>query len=207
LTGSGQIVEAARRMGQGRKARRCRVVWQYKFSRHKHDDKSINALMDKAERVAAGEIPLKRTRFLKVAGATKTVDQALIDRARRIAGLKGYVTNVPASQMTGQQVVDAYNDLYQVELSFRMAKSDLKARTVFHHLRDSIETHLTIVFAALAVSRRLQAATGVTIKKLVQTLRPVRSAVVETNGQRFTIDPDIPPPAQRILDAITATGH
>ena len=47
----------------------------------------------------------------------------------------------------------AYHDLYQVERSFRMAKSDLADRPIFHRLHDSIEAHLTIVFAALAGSR------------------------------------------------------
>ena len=45
--------------------------------------------------------------------------------------------------MDGERVVAAYHDLYQVERSFRMAKSDLAARPVFHRLRDSIEAHLT----------------------------------------------------------------
>ena len=40
-------------------------------------------------------------------------------------------------------MIDAYHDLYQVERSFRMAKSDLRARPVFHHQRDAIEAHLT----------------------------------------------------------------
>jgi len=53
-----------------------------------------------------------------------------------------------------------------------MSKTDLRARPMFHHKRESIEAHLTIVFAALAVSRYLQQRTGVSIKKLVQTLRP-----------------------------------
>jgi hypothetical protein len=45
-----------------------------------------------------------------------------------------------------------------------------------------------VVFAALAVARHLQDATGVTIKKLVQTLRAARSATIEINGQRLTLD-------------------
>ena len=74
--------------------------------------------------------------------------------------MKGYVTNIDPDTMTGEQVVAAYHDLYQVERSFRMTKSDLAARPIFHRLRDSIEAHLTIVFAALAVSREAQARTG-----------------------------------------------
>ena len=62
--------------------------------------------------------------------------------------------------MDGPAVVAAYHDLYQVERSFRMTKSDLAARPMFHRLEDSIEAHLTIVFAALAVSREAQARAG-----------------------------------------------
>jgi hypothetical protein len=39
-----------------------------------------------------------------------------------------------------------------LEKSFRMAKSDLQARPIYHRIRDSIGAHLTIVFAALAIS-------------------------------------------------------
>ena len=89
--------------------------------------------------------------------------------------MKGYVTNIGPETMTGEQVVAAYHDLYQVERSFRMTKTDLAARPVFHRLRDSIEAHLTIVFAALAVSREAQARTGFSINKIVKTLRPLRT--------------------------------
>ena len=73
---------------------------------------------------------MAKARFVKVTGATKELDQGLIERARQLAGLKGYVTNLLATTMDGQGVIDAYHDLYQVECSFRMAKSDLRARPV-----------------------------------------------------------------------------
>jgi transposase len=104
-------------------------------------------------------------------------------------------------------VVAAYHDLWQVEKSFRMAKSDLRARPMFHHEHESIEAHLTIVFAALAVSRHLQQLTGVSIKNIVRTLRTVRSATVRLGGQEITLEPDIPPAAAEILDRLPAGGH
>ena len=81
-------------------------------------------------------------------------------------------------------MVTAYHDLYQVERSFRMTKTDLAARPVFHRLRDSIEAHLTIVFAALAVSREAQARTGVSINKIVKTLQPLRTATIAASRSR-----------------------
>jgi len=103
--------------------------------------------------------------------------------------------------------VTAYHELYQVERSFRMTKSDLAARPIFHRIRDSIEAHLTIVFAALAVSREAQARTGVSIKKIIQTLRPLRSATISLGTQQITAPPRIPDQAQAILDDLTQGGH
>jgi transposase len=206
----GQILESARVMGTGAAARSRRVVYQWSFKRNKRDDRTINLMIAKAEKIATGQVPLKKARFLKVSGATKELDQATIDRARQLAGLKGYVTNLPLDTMTGQAVISAYHDLWQVEASFRMVKSDLRARPVFHHQRDAIEAHLTVVFAALAIARYLTATTGVSIKKIVRTLRPLRSAVISINGNEITADPVITPEAREILDRlppITAAGH
>ena len=57
-------------------------------------------------------------------------------------------------------MIGAYHQLWQIEKSFRMSKYDLRARPIYHHQRDSIEAHLTIVMAALAVANRIEAATG-----------------------------------------------
>jgi transposase len=109
--------------------------------------------------------------------------------------------------MDGPAVVAAYHELYQVERSFRMAKSDLAARPMFHRIRDSIEAHLTIVFAALAVSREAQTRTGVSIKKIVQALRPLRTATISLGNQQIIAPPRIPDHAQVILDDLAKSGH
>ncbi|MDC5697803.1 IS1634 family transposase [Intrasporangium calvum] len=194
-------------MGVGKNARDRRVVYQWSFKRYQHDNRAINKMVERAEKVADGSRPLKKDRFVRFTDTATEVDWALVERARYLAGLKGYVTNIPQATMSGGQVVAAYHDLYQVERSFRMAKSDLAARPMFHRLRDSIEAHLTIVFAALAVSREAQARTGLSIKKILQTLRPLRSATISLGGQQVTAPPQIPDDAQRILDDLAAGGH
>ena len=108
--------------------------------------------------------------------------------------------------MGGAAVVAAYHELYQVERSFRMAKSDLAARPMFHRIRDSIETHLTVVFA-LAASPEAQDRTGVSIKKIIQTLRPLRSATISLGQQQITAPPRIPDAAQAILNDLAQGGH
>ena len=158
-------------------------------------------MITRAEKITTGAAPLAKARFVKLTGATKELDQDLIDRARQLAGLKGYVTNLPPATLGGQGVIDAHHDLYQVEHTFRMAKSDLRARPVFHHDRDAIEAHLTVVFAALAVARELQARTGVNLKKLVQTLRPLRTVTIDIDGHTITAKPHLTDNAERTLAA------
>ena len=186
-------------MGTGKAARARRVIYQYKFKRYEHDNRAINAMVTRAEKITTGATAMAKARFVKVTGATKELDQGLIDRARQLAGLKGYVTNLPATTMDGQGVIDAYHDLYQVERSFRIAKNDLRARPVFHHQREAIEAHLTVVFAALAVARALQVATGVSLKKLVHTLRPLRTVTIDIAGHTIAAKPHLTEDAQQIL--------
>ena len=49
---------------------------------------------------------------------------------------------------------------WQIEKAFRMSKHDLQARPIYHRLRDSIEAHLSIVLAAIAVSHRIETQTS-----------------------------------------------
>ncbi len=204
---TGRPSRRPRTMGICNHIRERRVVYEYSFKRSQHDNRAINKMIERAEAVAAGTRPLKKDRFVKITNAVKGVDWDLVERARYLAGLKGYITNIDASTMDGPNVVTAYHELYQVERSFRMAKSDLAARPMFHRIRDSIEAHLTIVFAALAVSREAQARTGVSIKKIVQTLRPLRTATISLGHQQITAPPRIPDHAQAILHQLAEGSH
>ena len=62
------------------------------------------------------------------------------------------------------------------------------------------------MFTALAVARHLQDATGTTIKKIVQTLRTIRSATIEINGQRLTLEPDLTDTTHTIINRLEP-GH
>jgi hypothetical protein len=100
---------------------------------------------------------------VQLSGATKSVNRQLAATARALAGVKGYVTNLAAcpdgTPITAEFVIGADHRLIEVEKSFRMSKHDLHARPIYHHKRDSIEAHLSIVFAALAVSRWIEQTT------------------------------------------------
>lgn len=177
-------------------------VLHYRYS---HDNArrtlhGIDQQVGKAERAIAGHAPVKRNRFITLTGAEKTVNRDLEAKARGLAGIKAYVTNL--IDWPPEKVIAAYHQLYQVEKSFRMSKSDLRARPIFHHERESIDAHLTIVFTALAISRWLETETGWSIRKIVKTLRRYRTIQVKIGTQTITAKDPLPADIAATIDRI-----
>lgn len=182
-----------------------RAVWAYSRKRAVHDNATLTAQENRAREVIEGQKSARTPRFVKTSGGARSLDEASLARARQLAGLKGYVTNIPANIMAAGEVIGSYHDLWHVEQSFRMSKTDLRARPMFHRTRDAIEAHLTIVFAALAISRTVQNATGLAVRNVIKQLRPLRSATIAINGTTQTFAPNIGAEHQAILDAIRST--
>jgi len=103
-------------------------------------------------------------------------------------------------------VIGSYHELWNVK-NFRMSKSDLQARPIYHHKRDSIEAHLTIVFAALPVSRWIEAATRWSIRKFVKTARRYRPIQIQAGPQLITAADPLPDDLRTALEAINQPGQ
>jgi hypothetical protein len=186
-----------------------RAIWAYSAKRARRDQKTLYAQEARARAVISGERAAKSTRFVKTHAGDRVLDEASLARAQSLVGLKGYVTNLDATVMAASEVIAKYHDLWHVERSFRMSKSDLRARPMFHRTRDAIEAHLTIVFTALAVAHNIQENTGLAIAKVIKQLRPLRSATIAINGTTETFPPQIPAPQRQILASlnIPEPGH
>ncbi len=180
-----------------------RVIYQYRAKRAALDLRNIEKQIAKAKKALGGQIPANRMKFLSIQAKSKKLNQKLIDKARALAGIKGYVTNL---DIPDEEVIAYYHQLFQVEATFRMAKSDLRARPIFHRKRDAIEAHLTIVFAALAISRMIEYQTRISIKQFVKLLRPIRSGIVTINGNEILAEPEIPAAIESVLNRLS-TGH
>jgi hypothetical protein len=110
------------------------IYYQYKADRARRTLRGINEQIAKAEQAVAGKTPVKRNRFVQLSGGTKSVNRELEAKARALAGIKGYLTNLQAcpdgTPVTGEFVIGAYHQLFEIERSFRMSKSDLQARPI-----------------------------------------------------------------------------
>jgi len=205
--GDGQIFVQPWVMGTKTDPRKRTIFYQYRADRAKRTLKGIDQQIAKAEKAVAGQAAVKRNRFVHLTGATKTINRSLEAKARALAGLKGYVTNLKAP--TAEYVLGAYHQLWQIEKSFRMSKTDLRARPIYHHKRDSIEAHLTIVMAALAVSHWLERQTSWSIRKLVKTLRRYRSIAIQTGDHILHAGTPLDDDTRAAVSAVknAAVGH
>jgi len=187
------------------------IYYQYRHDRARRTLRGIDEQVTKAEKAVAGKAPVKRNRFIQLSGGTRSVNRELEAKARALAGLKGYITNLQAcpdgTPITADFVISAYRQLFQIEKSFRMAKSDLQARPIYHRTRDSIEAHLTIVFAALAVSRWIEHQTGWSIRKFVKTARRYRTIQIQAGPHTITAADPLPDDLRQALHAIGQTSQ
>lgn len=109
----------------------------------------------------------------------------LIEKDELMDGIKGYYTNV--TDMPESLIVSRYKDLWHVEKAFRIAKSDLEARPMFHHQRITIEAHMIIVFVSLCVVKSIELLSGISIKRVKDQIWKILDVTMEDTltGQKF----------------------
>jgi len=197
--GEGQVVSQRLTMGTKADTRPRTTYYQYRSERAKRTLHGIAAQVQKAEKAVRGQIPVKRNRFITLTGGKKSVNRDLEAKTRALAGWKSYVTNLETSP---EYVINAYHQLWHVEHSFRMSKHDLKARPVYSRTRESIDAHLAIVFAALAVSHWIETQTGWSIKRFVRALRPYQQVIVNTGTQKVAAEQPVPDEIRDVLAKI-----
>ena len=166
------------------------IHYQYRYDRARRTLRGIDEQIRKAERAVDGHAPVKPTRYIHLSGATNSVNRTLEATTRALAGWKGNTAN-PVSQPP-EFVIEAYHQLWHIEKAFRMSKHDLPARPIYHHLRESIEAHLSIVVVAMAVSHHIEHQTGWSIKKFVRTTRRYRTAKIKAGRQTLTAADPLP---------------
>jgi hypothetical protein len=87
-----------------------RAIWSYSVKRARRDQKTLAAQEARARAIVNGDKKAKSARFVKVRGDDRIIDEASLARAQSLAGLKGYLTNVPVAVMPAAEVIAKYHD-------------------------------------------------------------------------------------------------
>ncbi|CAG1020917.1 hypothetical protein DOJK_00653 [Patescibacteria group bacterium] len=140
-----------------------RLILSYSLSRAKKDkhnrEKGLKRLEKKikSNKLTKKDINNKGyTKYLKMLGEIKIeIDYEKFEEDAKWDGIKGYVTN---TTLAASSVIDNYKELWNIERAFRMSKTDLRIRPIYHRLRRRIEAHICISFVAYSIYKDLERA-------------------------------------------------
>lgn len=177
------------------------LICEYSQKRYTKDKREMEKQITKAEKLLKNPGNIKRTKFISSEGQVYKLNTSLIEKTKLLLGIKGYYTNLTSAEVNDQAVIEHYHNPWQVEQVFRISKSDLLIRPMFHFKQQMIEVHILICFMALAVYKYMELKTGRSIKSNLKLLISVTDAkIVNTlSGEQFILRSPINDEIQRVL--------
>ncbi|MFO8233928.1 MAG: IS1634 family transposase [Bacteroidales bacterium] len=143
------------------KSENIRLVIHYSVKRASKDEYNRKRGLKRLEkRVKSGKLTKSNinnrgyNKYLRLEGDVSIdIDYEKFEQDRIWDGLKGYITNTRLSDI---QVMENYKNLWHIEKAFRMSKTDLRIRPVYHRLKERIEAHICIAFTAYCIYKELE---------------------------------------------------
>lgn len=152
------------------------LVCSYSSIRYRKDKYEMEKQIEKAKYIIGNPSKNKKLKFTKSSGQTIELNQKLIDKTQKILGIKGYYTNLEESVVDNKTIIERYRELYKIEQAFRISKSDLQTRPIFHYKEGPIKLHLLICFMALVVSKHIELQTNTSIRKFIHECKKITDA-------------------------------
>ncbi len=150
----GQVISIQKQDG-------TRLIVNYSLKRASKDKHNRNRGLNRLEKqIKKGKLTKSNinnrgyNKYLKMEGHVSiNIDYEKFNVDKQWDGLKGYITN---SKLKDKQIIENYKNLWHIERAFRMSKTDLKIRPIYHRLRDRIEAHICISFTAYCIYKELE---------------------------------------------------
>jgi transposase len=172
------------------------VICAYSEKRAKKDKREFDKQLTRAYKLIDHKQLGKRAKFVKKSQNHKDaleLDEELKIKTEKLLGIKGYVTNIRPEILSNAQVISYYQELWHVEQAFRMSKTDLKTRPIFHHTYDAIKAHVLLCFMALMMGKFLEIKSALSLRRIRDILWNVHEAHIEDTltGKRVTLQSNL----------------
>ena len=142
-----------------------RLILTYSSQRAKKDrynrEKALKKLQIKIEKSSSitkddlkGSSYTKYLQLQKDCNISFTLNETKIQEDAKLDGVKGFLTN--DFSISSQDVITHYQNQYEVERAFRISKTDLKIRPIYHRLETRIKAHILISFVAYAIYKEFE---------------------------------------------------
>ncbi len=129
-------------------------------------------------------------KYLKLHGKLSIdIDYDKFNKDSSWDGLKGYITN---TTLSGDEVIENYNNLWKIEKAFRISKTDLKIRPIYHRIRERIEAHICISFVSYLMHKELEKTLNkhmadLSINKAVKSINRMYEVVIKNKAYKQRI--------------------
>ena len=112
-----------------------------------------------------------------------SIDEEAVAEAERYDGY--YLVCTSETDWDDSRVLDAYRELWRIEESFKVTKSELESRPVFVWTTPRIEAHFLTCYVALAILRLLQRATGLPAARIREEIAAMSCSALDANWWLF----------------------
>lgn len=172
------------------------VVCAYSEKRARKDRREFDKQLTRANELIARKELGKRAKFVKKSKNHKDaleLNEELRAKTEKLLGIKGYVTNIPPETLSNEQIISYYQELWHVEQAFRMSKTDLRTRPIFHYTHDAVKAHVLLCFMGLMVGKFLEIKTSLSLKRVRDILWNVHEAHIkdELTGKNITLQTNL----------------
>ena len=181
-----------------------RLIVEYSEVRAKKDAKNREKIIDKLKRkLETGKQVVHKNKFLawKNNDKTTSIDDKKIEEDKQFDGLKGYIAN-KGNQSNFKEIIDQYHNLWKVEKAFRMSKSDLKERPVFHQEIKRIKSHLILCFVSLLVmkeSEKILKQKNYTVERTIEIIGKVGEGEIRIGNTKMPLESELNQESKDIL--------
>ncbi len=180
------------------------LICSYSSIRYRKDKYEMEKQIEKAKFIINNPSKGKKQKFTTSQGQQLELNQKLIDKTRKLLGIKGYYTNLEETQTDNKTIIERYHELYKIEQAFRISKSDLQTRPIFHYKEEPVKLHLLICFIALVLSKHIELKTGTSIRNFIHQCKKITDArlINKITGKEIRIRAKQSPEILEILSKV-----
>lgn len=180
------------------------LICSFSKKRYNKDKYEMQKQIDKAKSLINQPSKVKRIKYLKSTNENIIMNDSLIEKNTKLLGIKGYYTNIEETEINNETIIKRYHDLYKIEQAFRMSKSDLQIRPIYHFDEESIQLHLLICFMALAISKHIELSTKISIKTFLTHCKKITDARIinKNNNKEIIMRANVTPLLKEIISKI-----
>jgi transposase len=149
------------------------LICSYSAVRYRKDLYEMNKQIERAKQLVEQPSKTKKLKFTQTKNQKIALHEELIQKTQKLLGIKGYYTNLEESIADNKTVIERYHELYRIEQAFRITKSDLHTRPIFHYKEQPIKLHILICFIALVIAKHIELKTGVSIRRFLDESKKI----------------------------------